>query len=436
MLEPYRLTAIEAAAEIEAGRLSSEALVRSCIARIHDRDPVVKAWVYVNGDAAIAQARECDKSPQRGLLHGVPVGIKDMIDTFDMPTTYNSPIYVGYRPARDAACVALLRNAGAVILGKTDTVEFASIGRTALTRNPHDPERTPGGSSSGSAAAVADYMTPLALSTQTGGSTIRPASFCGVFAMKPTFGLVSPEGMKVYAPSLDTLGWMARSVSDLALLARVYGVIDDHALAPIELNELHIGYYQTPLWDQIEPAAREALKNTVSLLKKGGAKVDKIEGTPQFAKLTDAQNTVMHHEGRAAYLSEYRSSHALLHDNLRAEVENHLALTPDQIRRAYDLMGICRAQLDQIFEGYDAWLVPSAPGEAPLGLSSTGLSTFNRMWTALHVPCINVPGMIGPNGLPVGVQLVAPRFADARLLEVAAAVATVVRSNVTRILEQ
>jgi Asp-tRNA(Asn)/Glu-tRNA(Gln) amidotransferase A subunit family amidase len=206
-MEPWQLTAAAAAARLREGRLTAEALVRSCLERIAEREAVVKAWTFLDPRQAIAAAREVDKAQTMGALHGLPVGVKDMIETADMPTTYNSPIYQGHRPGRDAACVGIARGEGAVILGKTDTVEFAAAGRRALTRNPHDAARTPGGSSSGSAAAVADGMVPLAFGTQTGGSTIRPASFCGIYGMKPTHGVVNTEGAKRYSHTLDTIGW-------------------------------------------------------------------------------------------------------------------------------------------------------------------------------------------------------------------------------------
>ncbi len=229
-MEPCFLTAAEAAAQIRDGRLTSETLIRSCIARIEARDPQVKAWLHLDKAKAIAAAREVDKHPVKGPLHGLPFGVKDMIDTADMPTTYNSPVFQGQRPARDAACVGVARLSGAVILGKTDTVEFAAGGRRAATRNPKNLAHTPGGSSSGSGAAVGDRQVPLAFGTQTGGSHIRPASFNGIYGLKPTWGSVSREGAKQYSNMLDTIGWYGRSVADLSLVASAFRLHDVGAL--------------------------------------------------------------------------------------------------------------------------------------------------------------------------------------------------------------
>jgi Asp-tRNA(Asn)/Glu-tRNA(Gln) amidotransferase A subunit family amidase len=255
ILTPHRLSVTEAAVAIAAGNLTSEDLVRDCLARIEKREPVVRAWAALDPYRAIAEARELDRHFSRngavGPLHGIPVGIKDMIDTADLPTQHNSPLYRGHRPGQDAACVAVLRAAGAMILGKTETVEFAAGGRKAPTTNPHDRCRTPGGSSSGSAAAVADFHVPLAFGTQTGGSLIRPASFCGLYALKPSWGLVSREGAKLASLSCDTIGWYAREISDLSLVAQVFQVVSTRPTAP-STSALRIAICPSP---QIDYAA-------------------------------------------------------------------------------------------------------------------------------------------------------------------------------------
>ncbi len=238
------LTATQMLQRLRAGTTTIERLVRACLARIEARDPEVLAWSYIDPDTAIRTAREMDKRPDKGPLHGLPIALKDIFDTFDMPTQHNSPIYVGSRPSTDAACVGTLRAAGALILGKTDTSEFAGMGRLAATRNPHDLTRTPGGSSSGSAAAVADCQVPLALGTQTGGSLIRPASYCGVYALKPTWSAVSAEGVKLGAISLDTVGWYGRCVADLALLADVFDLHDDVPPSPRKAADLRIAVHR------------------------------------------------------------------------------------------------------------------------------------------------------------------------------------------------
>src|SRR4051794_5921366 len=258
-IEPWQLTATEARAKLQEGRLTAEALVRSCLERIAAREPVVKAWNFLDPALVIADAREADKAYVRGVLHGLPIGVKDMIDTADMPTTHNSPIYQGLRQGRDAACVAVARGEGAVILGKTDTVEFAAGGRRALTRNPHDPTRTPGGSSSGSGAAVADGMLPLAFGTQTGGSLIRPASFNGVYGMKPTHGVVNSEGAKRYSHTLDTIGWYGRAPGDLRLVAEAFRLFGLDVPLGKPLRQLRVALCRGPNWHLAAPESQEAV---------------------------------------------------------------------------------------------------------------------------------------------------------------------------------
>lgn len=414
------LTACDLAPRLRTGELSVEALARSCLARIEARDPQVRAWTYVDGDRVLAQARELDGCTARGPLHGLPVGVKDVILTKDMPTQHNSPIYQGSHPAIDAACVQLLRAAGALIFGKTDTVEFAATGRKALTRNPRDPDlqRTPGGSSSGSAAAVADFHVPLALGTQTGGSMIRPASFCGVFAMKPTWNLVSNEGARRFAPTLDTIGWFARSTADLALL---YQVLDpEQAPVPdIPIDRLRIGLCRSAAWDHAEEATQGVFAAAARKLQKAGADVQPLELPAAFDGLIEQQLLIMRAEGRSSFLPEYRAHYALLHESLREQVDNTARITREDLRRAYDAAAQRRAEFDHLAAQFDAVLTPSAVGEAPVGLADTGSFVFNAMWTLLHAPCVNVPGFAGPHGMPVGVTLVGPRFGDRRVLAAA-----------------
>lgn len=415
--EPHELTASQAADAIASGVLTSHDLVQSCLERIAARDEETRAIAHVDAEFALAQARQCDRRPSLGPLHGVPVAVKDMIDTADLPTEYNSPIYRGHRPARDAACVSILRSRGAVILGKVATVEFASLGDTPPTTNPNDCKRTPGGSSGGSAAAVGDLMVPVALGTQTGGSVIRPASFCGIYGFKPSYGLVSTEGIKVYAQSLDTIGWMARDARDLSLVAHALGVVET-AVESRDSKGLTIGLFRTPHWMEADDASHQAVEQAAAQFAAAGCRIIEIGDVPEFEGLTEAQDRVMHWEGRGAYRAEYLSAHDRLHVNFRNEVENSLGRSAGDIRAAEDGIARARIAFESAFAGCDAWLTPAVPGEAPEGLESTGLATFNRMWTALHVPCVTIPGMAGPNGLPVGVQLVAPRLDDASLLGV------------------
>ncbi|MDB5820317.1 MAG: amidase, partial [Rhizobacter sp.] len=384
----------------------------------------------------LSNARELDRQEHKRPLHGLPVGVKDVIATFDMPTQHNSPLYRGHRTTTDAACVALLRQAGALILGKTDTVEFAGVGRRALTRNPHDVTRTPGGSSSGSGAAVADFHVPVALGTQTGGSTIRPASYCGVFAMKPTWNAVNTEGVKRYSTTLDTVGWYGRSVEDLALLARIYGLtgapgrLDDAPAAKLDVEPARllvgsrIAVFRQSEWSSAEPATVQAMGAAVRGLRSVGAVVEELELPSEFERLVEAQKLIMQSEGAVSFLADYACNPERAHLDLRAMVEGH---GHGQDRRAlaeaYDLAGRCSAAFDRAAGGYDGVLSPSATGEAPVGLAKTGDSIFNRALTLLHVPCIALPGFHGPAGMPVGLTLTGPRYADARLLSLAAPMA-------------
>lgn len=428
MTLPHELGAAEAATMIRAGTLTAERLARACLDRIDARDPDIRAWTYVDRDHVLRQARELDRGSHRGPLHGIPIGVKDMIDTADMPTQHNSPIYAGHRPGQDAAAVATLRAAGAIILGKTDTTEFAAAGRQSWTRNPHDVARTPGGSSAGSAAAVADHQVPLALGTQTGGSTIRPASFCGIFALKPTWGAVSREGVKLYSATLDTLTWFARAIPDLDLMCDVFDIRDDAPAATPPLAGLRIAVCRTPAWPEAEPGTPEALDAAAERLAQAGATVTPLDLPPEFDALGDMQRIVMYGEGRSSFLSLARTHPHLLHDEFFHRVENRDGITHAQLTGAYDHAARCRTLFDGLAARYDAVLTPSAKGEAPPG-RHPGDAVFNRMWTLLHVPCVNVPGHFGPNGMPVGVTLTAPRYHDRALLRVAATAAPVVAGS-------
>ena len=418
---PHMLTATDAANRIRSGALAVETLVRSCLARIEARDAEIRAWTHVSREAALHAARELDKTPPQGLLHGIPIAVKDVIDTKDMPTGHNSPIYLGHVTGHDAACVATLRAAGAVILGKTDTTEFAAAGRHAATRNPADLTRSPGGSSAGSAAAVADGHVPLALGTQTGGSTIRPASFCGVFAFKPSWAAVSREGLKLYSVTFDTLGWFARSVADLQVLADVFGIADDVAPQRVAVEGLRIALCR-PFPALIEPASADALTSAVRILREAGADVMELTLPSEFDELNAIHKIILYSEGRAAFLNLYHSHFAVLHDDFKHRVENRDGFTRADLKRAYDIAAQCRVAFDELASGFDAVLAPSARGEAPPG-REPGDPGLNQIWTLLHVPCVNVPGFKGALNLPVGVTLTGPRFTDRRLLAAADAVA-------------
>src|SRR6266849_2215381 len=285
--EPHRLPATTLARLIEGGELTAEAVVRSCLERIRQREPVVRAWTHLADVAALEAARACGKGATRGVLRGVPFGVKDIFDTADMPSGYGSPIYTGCRPSFDASAVALPRAAGAILLGKTVTTEFANR-HPGPTANPHNEAHTPGGSSSGSAAAVADFMVPLALGTQTAGSVIRPASFCGVVGFKPSYGVIPRAGVKMLADSLDTIGTMARNVADAAFFAGILG--GRPALRHVAMPDAapRFGLYRTPMWEEAEPSTVAALNQARAALERAGAGVSEIAVPPEHRGLTAA----------------------------------------------------------------------------------------------------------------------------------------------------
>ena len=408
------LTVTEIVAKIAAGEMTCEAVTRDCIERIIAREPVVKAWVKFNPELALAQAHALDREPRRGALHGVPIGIKDVIDTFDMPTEMGSPIYRGYRPTADAACVALLRRAGAVILGKTATCELAGMAPAATT-NPHDPAHTPGGSSSGSAAAVADVMVPAALGAQTGGSVLRPSSFCGVFGYKPTYNTFNKAGLKPAAESIDTIGWIARSIEDIALLTAVLGMDEPQPLRSISAAP-RIGLCRTELWDAAQPETKSAVENAAAALSKAGAVVRDVDLPGEFTGLPAlARGTINHFERAACMAFEWDNHRGALSPQMRRYIENGLKTSRVDYVAAWRRVEQCRTLLLKVFDGIDVLLTPCVPGEAPKGLASTGDPSMQAMWTALHTPTMTLPTHRGPNNLPVGIQLVAQRYGDDRL---------------------
>jgi Asp-tRNA(Asn)/Glu-tRNA(Gln) amidotransferase A subunit family amidase len=423
--EPARMTAAEASALIQSRKMSCEDLVRSCLKRISSRDAVVKAWLRLDPDFVIRRARELDKLPSKGPLHGLPWGVKDVIDTADYPTTQNSPIYDEFRAGRDAAPVAVVRGSGSLILGKTDTVEFASMGRKALSRNPYNFAHTPGGSSSGSGAAVGDFQVPLGFGTQTGGSHIRPASFNGIYGLKPSWNRVSRDGLRMSSITLDTIGWYGRCVEDLIMVAEAFRIPRDPF--PVSVKGLRVGLCRGPVWREIEPSGELALSTAAARLSEAGAIVEELELPEPFSRLHAAHLVIAESEGAAAFLPEYVNANALLAKTLRERVENVLQITAQQLVQAYALADACRPVLDGLFgPKLDVILTPSSKGEAPEGLHTTGDAVFNKMWTLMHGPNVGIPVCFGANGLPVGVTLVGPQMADQRLLAIAQACAPVI----------
>ena len=398
------------------GEITATEAVKYCLDRIERFDSQVAAFECLRPEPALAEAAACDRGTRSGVLKGLPFAVKDIFDTCDLPTEFNSPYYRGHRPARDAAAVSLLRQAGAILIGKVSTVEFAGVGAIPETRNPHDLSRSPGGSSAGSGAAVAAGMVPLAMSSQTGGSTIRPAAFCGVAGFKPTWGRVPTEGMKPFSPSLDTVGWIAEDCLVLEHAARAFGV---SAGKEANTRPLKLGLYLTPFSDSMDPATRSMLDESVVRLSGAGHEVSLVAGPDEAAALNDWQDVVMLGEGQFALRAEYQRNPDIAHPGVSSLVLNEKNIRAEQINRAKDQIHAMRPRFDEELADFDAWLAPAVPGIAPPFSEGNGLATFNRLFTALHVPCLTLPGPSAPGGLPLGIQLIGARDSDFRLLAAA-----------------
>jgi Asp-tRNA(Asn)/Glu-tRNA(Gln) amidotransferase A subunit family amidase len=358
-----------------------------------------------------------DANAREAPLRGVPVGVKDVIETRDMPTEMGSSIYRGYRTKSDASSVAILRAAGALILGKTVTCEFAGV-TAGETTNPHDPTRTPGGSSSGSGAAVADFMVPLALGTQTGGSVQRPASYCGIVGYKPSFGLLNPQGVKPAAESLDTLGLMARTVEDVELSARVLTNSTPLSWLPAG-TPIRIGMCRTYAWDSAENATRHAVEDAAKRLASAGFIVTDLDLPVQYSDLVDTREVINDFERARGMAYEWQCHREQISEGLANSIRNGIAMRRERYIDALKRVDGCRRALGDVFAEVDLLLTPTAQGEAPLDLRYTGDHRFQSIWTQLRTPTVTLPTHAGPQGMPVGVQLVAPCYADDRLLAMA-----------------
>ena len=413
-----KLSASEIARATIAGETTCEDVVRNCLARIDAREKDIHAWATVDAEFALRQAHDLDRSPTRGPLHGVPIGVKDIIDTADLPTEMGSPIYRGHRPMADAACVALVRAAGAVILGKTVTCEFAGM-TPGITTNPHNTAHTPGGSSSGSGAAVADLMVPAAFGTQTGGSVLRPAAYCGVFGFKPTFGAFNRRGVYPAAESLDTIGLIARSIDDIELISTVLELRPPSAARALD-RPPRIGLCRTPMWDKAQPETVAAIEDAAARLGKAGAELREVALPYEFTGLRNAaRETVNNYERAAAMAWEWNTHRDRISERLRQRIELGRAMRHSDYLVALQLGENCRTQLPHVFQDIDVLLTPCANGEAPRGLDETGDPGFQAIWTILHTPALSLPTHRGPNGLPVGIQLVAPKYDDRGLFSCA-----------------
>jgi Asp-tRNA(Asn)/Glu-tRNA(Gln) amidotransferase A subunit family amidase len=430
----HLLPASEAARLIRDGVISSKQFVEACLARIREVDGQVQAWTFLDPDHALAQARAADEwrlqGRPTGLLHGVPVGVKDIFDTADMPTEHGSVLYAGRTPSRDAAVIAMLRAAGAVIMGKTVTTEFAYFS-PGKTRNPHNPEHTPGGSSSGSAAAVAAEMVPLALGSQTNGSTIRPAAYCGVIGFKPTHGMISRQGILALSRTLDHVGLFARSIDDIALLAAQLVGYDEHdpdtrprgriPFVEVAAEEPPLppmfAFVKTPHWER---ADEDTKKGFAELIGQLGEQVEEIELLPSAIDAWELHRTIMEAEMAANLEREWEKGRDRLSEQLRAQLERGRNVRAIDYQRARSRIAPIHEGFVELFEQrYDAILTPAAAGSAPEGLDSTGDPAFCTLWTLCGMPAISLPLLQSANGLPIGVQLVGPRNGDARLLRTA-----------------
>ncbi|PKU22400.1 amidase [Telmatospirillum siberiense] len=420
--------ALAAARAIVDGSLTAEALTRACLERIAAREPEIHAWTYLGGEAALAEARALDRQSGGGPLKGLPIAVKDLIDTGDMPTAYGSALYARHRPARDASCVALARSAGAIVLGKTVTTEFAYF-EPGPTGNPHNPRHTPGGSSSGSAAAVADGMVPLAFGTQTAGSIIRPAAFCGCVGYKPTFGLLDVTGIRPFAVSLDTLGVLAADVADAAFFVSVLAGRPTLRVDDRDWDVPRIGCCRTPEWPAADAAMQGCLLDAADRLGRAGASVSEVVLPAPFDALGRAQWTVMAYEAARSVHPEMRSDPSGVSPKMRALAEAGAVMPAEDYMQAKELAVQAAQGLTAAMAGLDLLMVPAACGEAPEGLASTGDPLFNRGWTLLGNPAVAVPCGTGPKGLPLSVQLIGRRGGDCRLLAAAAWVERALRST-------
>lgn len=422
-----------AAAAIREGRITSEEMVEACLTRIGEVDARVEAWAFLDRDHALAQARRADRARQEGEplgpLHGIPVGIKDIFDTADMPTEDGTVLHAGRQPTVDSMAVALLREAGAIIMGKTVTTELA-VYSPGKTRNPHDPERTPGGSSSGSAAAVAAGMAPLAIGSQTNGSVIRPAAYCGVVGFKPSHGTISRQGALHQSDVLDQVGVFAGSVEDAARLAEILMSYDpaDPAMRPTARPDLvriardepplppRLAFVKTPVWDQAEKETKEAFAELVAFL---GDRVAEVPLYSHFDHAVELHKTILETDLAVSFALEYEKGKRKLSARLRKMIESGQRTLAADYVRAVARIPLLNQTIGEIYDRFDAILTPATTGEAPLGLESTGSPVFCTTWTLIGAPAISLPLLQGANGMPLGVQLVGRKGDDARLLRTA-----------------
>lgn len=413
-----RQSATEIARMIREGSTTPTAVMAAHLDRIAAREGEVGAFAYLDADRAMERARAADDKPATGPLHGVPFVIKDIIDTDDMPTSWGSDIFVDQLPAENAGCVRAFLTAGAIPIGKTVTTEFAYF-RPGKTANPLNLAHTPGGSSSGSAAAVADYMAPLAFGSQTAASLIRPAAYCGVCAFKPTTGAFDLSGVMALAPSLDSLGVLARDPQDLVLARSL--LTETPLPAPPDYSDTvpRISLMRGPHWQDGTIEMRDVCRRAMRALSESGAETGEAAHPPVFAELTEAQKTVMGYETARCRADVYDAHYGAISDQFAQLIEDGKRVTDARYQAALATRDRANAMIDVIFSDCDALLVPSASGEAPEGLGATGDPMFSRMWNLLQLPCVALPLGVGPRGLPLGIQLIGRKGDDKKLLAIA-----------------
>lgn len=432
-ITPYELSAAESLEAMAAGRLTSVQLVQSCLDRIAETDDKIGAWAHLDGEAALAQAAEADRRRKAGYglgaLHGVPVGLKDIIDTADMPTQRGTPVFAGRQPDADARVVELLRQAGAVILGKTVTTELAFM-HPSETRNPHNPDHSPGGSSSGSAAAVSALQVPLAVGTQTNGSVIRPASFCGTFGFKPTRGVVPRSGVLETSVTLDQIGGFARTLADVALLTDAIAGYDQRDAASLPWPPPHmaagvaqdvpvppdLAWFDLPFNDRLSDAAREGLDAVIEVL---GERVLRMTPADTLSNLVAVQARIHEYEF-CRHLAETLDGHwDQISDTLKPIVTRGRQIGLTEYEDALAVKASAEKFFADFFLEFDAIIAPAAAGEAPRVGSGTGDPVFCTLWTLAGLPCVTLPLLVGETGLPIGVQLIGAAEKDDRLLRTA-----------------
>jgi len=442
-MEPCFLDAFDLAKKIKAGEITCRELIESYIKRIDKHEPEVKAWAYIDKEYLINRAKDADdlrvSGKPLGSLHGIPVGVKDIFATGDMPTECGTELRKGRITKNDSTIVSLLRDAGAIIMGKTVTTEFAYFD-PGKTCNPHDASRTPGGSSSGSAASVASFMCPLSIGSQTNGSIIRPASYCGVYGFKPTLGLVSRFGALRQSRFLDHVGFFARSIHDLALISEELIRYDEHDEESIRFSgkgiidiaiskpplEPNFAFVKTPRWSALEEDSKNAFEE---LQKRLGKNIEECKLPDYFEKLYDYHKIIMETDMANSFKSDYKQSKTKMGKKLIEAIERGLNYKAKDYSEAVSNIRIIYEGIEEMFDDYDAILTPSALGEAPKGLGFTGSPEMCTLWTYLGMPSISLPLMFGSNNLPIGVQLVGQKFEDARLLRTSNWLQTKIKKN-------